>query len=93
MCARPGAELTTVAALVTDDLPATPATLDWVFVSPAAGFGAHAPGERRGEYRVGDDVALQPDGGGAISGPDYAAGFADLLDQGSRHRAHVNLAY
>ena len=28
-------ELVTAAAVVTDDLPATPETLDWVFVSPA----------------------------------------------------------
>ncbi|HEY1626661.1 MAG TPA: hypothetical protein VGG16_22980 [Streptosporangiaceae bacterium] len=29
-----------VSALVTDDLPATPETLDWVFVSPAEKFGS-----------------------------------------------------
>lgn len=37
-------ELLAVAALVTDDLPATPETLDRVLVSPAARFGAHVPG-------------------------------------------------
>src|SRR5690606_36133510 len=62
------AELTTVSALVSDDLPATPESLDWVFVSPAGRFGAHAPGERLGRYRVGDDVALRPEDGGEISG-------------------------
>jgi uncharacterized protein len=86
-------EIVAVAALVTDDLPATPDTLDWVFVSPAAKFGSFAPGERLGEYRVGDDVAVQPEDGGAISGADYALGFVDLIEQGSHHRAHVNLAY
>ncbi len=86
-------ELVTVSAVVTDDLPATPETLDWVFVSPAGKFGSFAPGERLGEYRVGDDVAVQPEGGGAISGADYALGFVDLIEQGDRHRAHVNLAY
>ncbi|WP_433498259.1 NAD(P)-dependent oxidoreductase [Sphaerimonospora sp. CA-214678] len=86
-------ELITVAALVVDDLPATPETLDWVFVSPAAKFGSFAPGERLGEYRVGDDVAVQPDGGGAISGADYALGFVDLVEKRNYHRAHVNLAY
>ena len=55
-------ELTTAAALVTDDLPATPETLDWVFVSPAGNFGSVAPGERLGQYRVGDDIAVQPEG-------------------------------
>jgi putative NADH-flavin reductase len=50
------------------------------------------PGERLGEYRVGDDVAVQPEYGGAISGADYALGFVDLIAQGNHHRAHVNLA-
>jgi uncharacterized protein len=86
-------EMITAATLVTDDLPATPETLDWVFVSPAMGFGSYVPGERLGQYRVGDDVAVQPEGGGAISGADYAIGFVDLIEQGSRHRAHVNLGY
>ena len=87
------AELITVSALVTDDLPATPATLDWVLVSPAGKFGAHVPGERLGQYRVGDDVVLQPDGGGEISGADYALGFVDIIEQGKHHRAHINLGY
>lgn len=86
-------ELRTVAAVVTDDLPATPETLDWVFVSPAATFGSFAPGDRRGTYRVGDDVAVAPQDGGAISGADYAQGFVDLIETRDRHRAHVNLAY
>jgi putative NADH-flavin reductase len=86
-------ELRAVAALVTDDLPATPPTLNWVFVSPAARFGAHAPGERLGRYRIGDDVVVQPEDGGAISGPDYALGFVDLIEAGDHHRAHLNLGY
>ena len=86
-------EILSGAALVIEDLPATPETLDWVFVSPAGQFGSFAPGERLGEYRVGDDVAVQPETGGAISGADYALGFVDLIEQGDHHRAHVNLAY
>lgn len=87
------AELTTVSALVSEDLPATAESLDWVFVSPAGLFGSHAPGERLGRYRVGDDVALRPEDGGEISGADYAIGFVDLIEQGDHHRAHLNLAY
>jgi putative NADH-flavin reductase len=87
------AELTTVSALVADDLPVAPATLDWVFVSPAGKFGSYVPGERLGRYRVGGDVALQPEDGGEISGEDYALGFVDVIDQGNHHRAHINLAY
>ena len=86
-------EIVTVSALVSDDLPATPETLDWVFVSPAAKFGSYAPGERLGRYRVGDDVAVQPEDGGAISGANYARGFVDLIEQADHHRTHLNLAY
>ena len=80
------------AALVLEDLPATPASLDWVFVSPALGFGAHAPGEPLGRYRLGDGVAVQPDGG-EISAADYALGFVDLVEKDEHHRAHVNLGH
>jgi uncharacterized protein len=86
-------EILVGAALIIDDLPTTPETLDWVFVSPAARFGAFAPGERLGQYRVGDDIAVQPEDGGAISGSDYAIGLVDLIEGGNHHRAHVNLAY
>src|SRR5262249_11717334 len=82
------------AALIREDLPATPETLDWVFVSPAQMFGAFAPGDRLGTYRLGgSDVAVEPDGGGAISAPDYAIGFVDLIEQDKYHRAQVNLAH
>jgi putative NADH-flavin reductase len=84
-------EILAGAALVIEDLPATPSTLDWVFVSPALGFGAHAPGERLGTYRLGDDVAVAPEDGGAISAEDYATGLVDLIEKGEHHRAQVNL--
>jgi uncharacterized protein len=81
------------AALVLEDLPASPESLDWVFVSPAAQFGAYVPGERLGRYRLGDDVAVQPEDGGEISAPDYALGMVDLIEAGDQHRAHVNLGH
>jgi len=62
-------------------------------VSPAAVFGAFAPGERLGQYRLGDEIAVNPEGGGAISGADYAIGFVDLIEAAKHHRAHVNLGY
>jgi putative NADH-flavin reductase len=86
-------EIRAVAAFVIEDLPATPATLDWVFVSPALRFGAHAPGERLDRYRLGDDVAVQPEDGGAISAADFALGFVDLIDKGEHHRTQVNLGH
>ena len=85
------AGIRTDAAVVIEDLPATPATLDWVYVSPALAFGAHAPGERLGRYQLGDDVAVHPEGGGAISAADYAHGFVDLIEKGEHHRAHANV--
>ena len=85
-------EILAGAALIVDDLPATPETLDWVFVSPAQVYGSFAPGERQGGYRVGDDVAVVAEGG-AISGADYALGVVDLIEQATHHRAHVNLAH
>jgi uncharacterized protein len=84
-------EILAGAALIIEDLPAAPETLDWVFVSPALRFGAHMPGERLGRYRLGDDVAVQPADGGAISAPDYALGFIDLIEKGEHHRTQVNL--
>ena len=86
-------EILAGAALIIDDLPSTPETLDWVFVSPAMKFGAFAPGERLGEYRLGDEIAVAPGDGGAISSADYAIGLVDLIEESSHHRAHVNLAY
>ncbi|MEU8615415.1 NAD(P)H-binding protein [Actinoplanes sp. NPDC048791] len=87
------AEILAGAALITDDLPATPETLNWVFVSPAANFGSYAPGERLGKYRLGNEIAVQPEDGGSISGADYAIGVVDLIEQETHNRAHVNLAY
>jgi hypothetical protein len=86
-------EVLTGAALILEDLPAAPPTLDWVFVSPPRMFGSFAPGERRGGYRLGNDVAVSPEDGGAISAPDYALGFLDLIERDEHHRAHVNLAH
>ncbi len=84
-------EIRSGAALILEDLPAAPSTLDWVFVSPPLNFGAHAPSEPVGRYRLGDDVAVQPDGG-AISAGDYALGLVDLIEQGEHYRTQVNLA-
>lgn len=80
------------AALVIEDLPRTPPSLDWVFVSPALRFGAHAPSDRLGRYQLGDDVAVDPETGGLISAADYALGFVDLIEGNQHHRTQVNLA-
>lgn len=75
-------------------LQAGPAGLDWLFVSPAAEYGAYAPGQALGTYRVGDDVALLDDGGtSAISGADFALAVVDEIERPRHHRAHIGVAY
>jgi uncharacterized protein len=85
-------EILTGAAVILEDLPATPESLNWIFVSPPLGFGAYAPGEVTGAYRAGDVVAVEVTGG-EISAPDYALGFVDQLERTDLHRAHVNVAH
>jgi putative NADH-flavin reductase len=71
-----------------------PDSLDWLFVSPPAEYGVWAPGERTGQYRLGDEVALfAPDGSSRISGPDLAVAILDEIENPTRHRAHVGVAY
>lgn len=75
-------------------LERAPEDLDWVFISPAGAYGSFAPGERRGEYRVGDEVALfDGDGTSAISGADFATAVVDEIEKSAHHRAHINIAY
>lgn len=71
-----------------------PEHLDWVFVSPAGAYGAWAPGERTGRYRVGDDVALfDGEGGSNISGADFALAVVEEIESSAHHRAHIGVAY
>ncbi len=71
-----------------------PRKLDWLFVSPAGGYGSFAPGERTGAYRVGNDVALfDTDGKSEISGADFALAILDEIETPRHHREHVGIAY
>ena len=68
--------------------------LDWVFVSPAGGYGSFAPGERTGAYRVGGEVALfDAEGKSDISGADFARAIVDEIDDPRHHREHISVAY
>ncbi|MDQ7993844.1 MAG: NAD-dependent epimerase, partial [Propionicimonas sp.] len=74
-----------------DLLASAPDSLDWVYVSPAAAYGAFAPGEATGHYRKGDEVALfDADGNSAISGADFARAVVDAIEAGTDHRAHIS---
>lgn len=71
----------------------TPSDVDWFFVSPALSFGAHVPGERTGQYRVGGDVLLTDETGlSAISGDDYAIAFVDEIEKPVHHRQRFTVA-
>ena len=60
---------------------------DWFYVSPAAGYGSYAPGERTGNFRLGGNVlVVGEDGKSFISGADYATAFVDEIE----NRKHVN---
>ncbi|MCX2929903.1 NAD(P)H-binding protein [Mycobacterium sp. CVI_P3] len=77
-----------------DALRRTPDDVDWFYLSPPTGFGAHVPGERLGHYRVGADVLLADDqGNSAISGEDYAIAFLDEIERPRHHRCRFTVAY
>jgi hypothetical protein len=67
--------------------------LDWLFVSPPADYGAWVAGERTGNYRVSDEVALLDDNGYShISGADLAVALLDEIEKPSR-AGHISVAY
>jgi putative NADH-flavin reductase len=72
----------------------TAADVDWFYLSPAASFGAYAPGEATGHYRLGGDVLLaDADGNSNISGADYAKAFVDEIEQPEHRRHRFSVAY
>jgi putative NADH-flavin reductase len=82
------------AAAALEQLRADTTGADWFFVSPAAAFGAHNPGEPRGTYRVGGDVLLTDESGKSeISGEDYALAFVDEIDNPKHSQARLTVAY
>lgn len=79
---------------VLDDLRARTDDLDWFAVSPAGGFGGFAPGEFRGEYRVGGDVLVSDsEGESFISGADFGVAVVNEVETPKHHRARFNVAY
>ncbi|HWH26385.1 MAG TPA: NAD(P)H-binding protein [Pseudolysinimonas sp.] len=67
---------------------------DWFVLSPPTLFGARAPGARRNEYRLGDDVVVRRDGEKpTISVEDYAIAFVDELERPRHHRRRFTVGY
>lgn len=87
-----GKEMDRVRASLMEEAPDA---LDWVFVCPAAVFGAYTePTPPRGTYRVGDDVALFDDEGNSVLGPeDLALAILDEVEKPTRHRALIHFVY
>ena len=68
--------------------------LDWFVLSPAREFGAYAPGEATGRFRVGGDVLLCDDEGRSrISGADLATALIDEIESPAHVRARFTVAY
>lgn len=79
---------------VLEDLRGSADGLDWFFLSPAAGFGAHAPGERTGSYRTGGDVLLADEQGRSeLSGEDLAVAVLDEIERPAHRRERFTVAY
>jgi putative NADH-flavin reductase len=77
--------------MLVDDFPDN---LDWVFFSPAGGYGAWAAGERTGRYRLGGEVALfDHQGGSNISGADFAVAVVDEIESRQHTREQLGVAY
>jgi uncharacterized protein len=70
-----------------------PDDLDWVFVSPPQVYGAFAPGERTGRYRISGEVAFLDEAtSSSISGADFALAIVDEVENPRHHRAHIGVA-
>jgi len=55
--------------------------LRWFYMSPAGLFGAWAPGETTGSYRIGGDMLVtKEDGSSEISGTDFAKAYVDEIE-------------
>lgn len=65
--------------------------IDWVFFSPA---GSLEPGERTGNYRLGqDELIVNEQGESKISVQDYAKAMVDELENPQHHRERFTIGY
>ncbi|PHR85126.1 MAG: NAD-dependent epimerase [Colwellia sp.] len=71
----------------------SPASLNWLFVSPAETYVGFNPGKALGHYRIGGDVALRDTNGKSeISGADFALAIVDEIVT-PKHTGHISVAY
>ena len=65
---------------------------DWLFISPAATFGAYAEVADTDQYRLGTDVAMFDENGESkISGADFAVGVVDEIENKQHHNENISL--
>ncbi len=77
-----------------DAMKASPESLDWFYVSPAAEFGAWVPSTETGQYRISDDVLLTgPDGTSEISAGDLAIAVVDEIEKPTHQRRRFHVAH
>jgi putative NADH-flavin reductase len=68
--------------------------LDWFYISPAAGYGSYAPGEKLGRYRSSGNVAIfENNGPSEISGADFAQAIVDEIETPTHSREHFGVAH
>jgi putative NADH-flavin reductase len=81
-------------ASLLEALRGAPQELDWFYLSPAAEFGAFAPGEATGTYRTGGEVLLtDAQGRSAISGADLATAIMDEIETPTHSRTRFTIGY
>lgn len=79
---------------VLEDLRAADESLEWFYISPAAGFGGYNPGERKGTYRTGSDVLINDDAGNSdLSGADLGIAFIDEVEKPKHRNERFAVAY
>ncbi|MGV1010631.1 MAG: NAD(P)-dependent oxidoreductase [Dermatophilaceae bacterium] len=75
-------------------LRASDPALDWFVLTPAREFGAYAPGEATGRFRIGGDVLLTDEQGRSrISGADLATALVNEVESPAHIRARFTVAY
>ena len=81
-------------AEVLDGLRASDESLDWFYFSPAGGFGAFAPGDTTGKYRLGGDVLVtDAHGHSNLSNGDLGLAILDEIERPAHRRARFTAAY
>ena len=88
------AEARVLAEVIDDLVDDAPQGLDWFYASPAATYGSYAPGEEKGVYRTGGDVAIFDDQGeSAVSGVDFARAIVDEIETSAHSGQQFGVAY